>query len=303
MVLFVVSIVVFMMVRAAPGDVVLAKLRTRIPDDQLDAIRDQLGLRDPIYVQYWEWLKGVLTLDFGNSLYREHESVIGKIGDALPVTMELIIIALFTSLLIALPIGIMAAVKQGTWFDIVARVFSVTGLALPLFWVGTMALIYSGKWLGYSFAVSSYVPVWEDPVENFKQIWFPGVLLGYNLSSITMRVVRSSVLEVMRQDFIRTARAKGLADRVVISRHVLKNAMIPVVTIIGNQFVFLLGGTLIVEYIFNLPGLGRVALDAIAQRDYTVIQGVVLFMGAIAILTNLIVDASYAWLDPRIKYA
>jgi peptide/nickel transport system permease protein len=301
-VLFVVSIVVFLMVRAAPGDVILSKIRTRVSEEQLEGLREQLGLSDPLYVQYWDWLSGVLTGDLGNSLYREQESVAGRIAEGLPVTLELIAIALITSLLIGVPIGILAAVRQNSFIDVVARTFSVIGLALPLFWVGTMAIVYGSKWFGYSPSFI-YVPIWEDPAANLKQFWLPGFLLGFTLSSITMRVVRSAVIEVMRQDFVRTARAKGLAERIVVGRHVLKNAMIPVITIIGNQVVFLLGGTVIVEFLFHLPGLGFAAYESISVRDYPTIQGIVLFLGAITIGINLLVDASYAWLDPRIRYA
>ncbi|MEX2236143.1 MAG: ABC transporter permease [Dehalococcoidia bacterium] len=302
LVLFLVSVIVFLMVRAAPGDVILSKIRQRVSPEELEVLRGRLGLEDPLYQQYWDWLSGILTLDFGNSLYREHESVLGRILDGLPVTVELIVIALATSVLIGVPVGIIAAVKQNSFVDLVARIFSVTGLALPLFWLGTLAIVYGTKWFGYT-ASFVYVPIWEDPVANLKQFWLPGVLLGYNLSSITMRVVRSSVLGVMRQDFIRTARAKGLAEHIVVGRHVLKNAMIPVMTILGNQIVFLLGGTLIVEFLFHLPGLGFAAFEAISVRDYTMIQGIVLFLGAMAIAVNLLVDTTYAWLDPRIKYA
>jgi peptide/nickel transport system permease protein len=301
-VLFLVSVIVFLMVRAAPGDVILSKIRQRVSPEELEVLRGRLGLEDPLYQQYLDWLGGVLTLDFGNSLYREHESVLGRIQDALPVTVELIVIALATSVVIGVPIGIISAIKQNSFVDVLARVFSVVGLALPLFWIGTLAIVYGTKWFGYTPSFV-YVPIWEDPVANLKQFWLPGLLLGYSLSAITMRVVRSSVLGVMRQDFIRTARAKGLAERIVVYRHVLKNAMIPVMTILGNQIVFLLGGTVIVEFLFHLPGLGFAAFEAISVRDYTMIQGIVLFLGAIAIAVNLLVDTTYAWLDPRIKYA
>ncbi len=299
-VLFAVSIVVFALVRAQPGDVLLNKLRTHIPEEKLQRLRAELGMDRPLPEQYLDWIGGVVRGDLGHSMYREQETVWSRIQEGLPVTMELVFLAMVTSTVIGIPIGVLSAIRRNSPLDYLTRLFSVTGLAMPVFWLGTMVLVYGGKWFRYRPPLV-YTPFWEDPLGNLGTFWIPGLIIGYTLSSVTMRVTRSAVLEVLRQDYVRTAWAKGLRERVVVSRHVLRNALIPIVTILGNQFSFILGSTVLVEIIFHLPGLGFTALEAITIRDYTQIQGTVLFLGAIIILANLMQDVAYARLDPRIR--
>ena len=301
-VVFVVTVVVFLLIHLQTGDALTVKLRQRLPEAQVQALRAEMGLDRSWLEQYGDWLGGVVQGDLGRSLFRQQDTVWSRIQGALPVTIELISIALVTSIVIGLPIGVLSAIRRNSALDYFTRLFSVTGLAVPTFWLGTMVLVYGGLWFQYAPPLT-YTPFWEDPKANLEGLWIPGLLLGYNLSSITMRITRSSVLEVLRQDYVRTAWAKGLRERVVVSRHVLRNALIPIVTIIGNQFVFVIGSTLVVEFLFHLPGIGFVALESISTRDYNLIQGTVLIIGAIIVAANFLVDLSYAWLDPRIRLA
>ena len=301
-VVFVVTIIVFLLIRLQTGDALTVKLRQRLPEEQVQALRAEMGLDRSWLEQYGDWLGGVVQGDLGDSLFRQQDTVWSRIQGALPVTIELISIALMTSIVIGLPIGVLSAIRRNSPLDYFTRLFSVTGLAVPTFWLGTMVLVYGGLWFQYAPPLT-YTPFWEDPKANLEGLWIPGLLLGYNLSSITMRITRSSVLEVLRQDYVRTAWAKGLRERVVVSRHVLRNALIPIVTIIGNQFVFVIGSTVVVEFLFHLPGIGFVALESISTRDYNLIQGTVLIIGAIIVAANFLVDLSYAWLDPRIRLA
>jgi peptide/nickel transport system permease protein len=301
-VVFVVTIVVFLLIRLQTGDALTVKLRQRLPEEQVQALRAEMGLDRSWLEQYVDWLGGVVQGDLGHSLFRQQDTVWSRIQGALPVTIELISIAIVTSIVIGLPIGVLSAIRRNSPLDYFTRLFSVTGLAVPTFWLGTMVLVYGGLWFQYAPPLT-YTPFWEDPKANLEGLWIPGLLLGYNLSSITMRITRSSVLEVLRQDYVRTAWAKGLHERAVVSRHVLGNALIPVVTIIGNQFVFVIGSTVVVEFLFHLPGIGFVALESISTRDYNLIQGTVLIIGAVIVAANFLVDLSYAWLDPRIRLA
>ena len=301
-VLFLVSIIAFLLIHMQEGDALTAKLRQRLPEEQVQALRAEMGLDRSWLEQYTDWMGGVVQGDLGRSFFRQQDSVGSLIADSLPVTLELVALAILTSVLIGLPFGVISAIRRNSVLDYVSRVFSVTGLAVPLFWLGTMVLVYGGIWFHYSPPLV-FVHFWEDPWRNLQMIWVPGLLLGYNLSSITMRITRSSVLEVMRQDYVRTAWSKGLQERVVISRHVVGNALIPIITILGNQFVYVIGSTVIVEYLFHLPGIGFLALEAISTRDYNLIQGTVLVIGAIIVLTNFLVDLSYGWLDPRVRLA
>lgn len=302
-VLFGVSLLVFALIHSLPGDTLIAKLGEtgRLKPEQLAAARHEMGLDRPLPVQYLTWLGGVVRGDLGESLIWDGQSVGGRILDALPVSFELAVIASAVALLIAIPLGVLSAVKQDTVVDQVIRLATITGLAVPSFWLGTLTILYLGIWFHY-LPPLQYTPIWEDPWANLQQFYIPGILLGYNLSAVLTRMTRSTVLEVLRHDYVRTARAKGLVQRTVLARHVLKNAIIPVVTIFGNQFAFLLGGTVIMEVLFALPGLGRQTLDAILQRDYPQVQGNALLFGTIVVLTNILVDLSYAYLDPRIRY-
>ncbi len=303
-VLALVSVAVFMMMHLLPGDALLTKLGQtgRIPQDQMSRLRHQMGLDQPLYQQYFSWVGQIFNGSMGHSLIFDKKTVSGMIADALPVTLELGIIAALVSVVIAVPLGALSAVYHDTPLDYALRIFSFLGLAVPSFWLGLMVIIYGTLYLGYA-PPRAYVPIWHDPVTNLKEFWIPSLILGYSLAASIMRMTRSTVLEVLREDFARTARAKGLAERIVIVRHVMRNALIPVVTVFGNQTAFLLSGALILEVVFALPGLGQLTYTAILQRDYTEIQGAALVAGSVVVLVNLLTDLSYGVLDPRIRYA
>lgn len=301
-VLFIMSLVVFRLVHWLPGDALLVKLGEagRIPPDKLAEARAEMGIDRPLAVQYLNWLGGVVRGDLGDSLIWD-DTVWGRIRKGLPITLELAMLASTVAVLIAVPVGVLSAVRQDSAVDYITRVIAITGLAIPGFWLATLALLYSQLWFGWSPKLA-YTPLFDDPWTNLQTFALPSLILGFGLGATLTRMTRSTVLEVLRNDYIRTARAKGLHDRMVIGRHVLKNAMIPVTTIFGLQFTSLLGGSVIMESLFSLPGVGGVTLQAVQQRDYTQIQGNALFLGAIALLINIVVDVTYAWLDPRIRY-
>ena len=301
--IFVVSILVFSLVRLVPGDVVMARLSESgyVTDEQLAEMRAELGIdRNPV-VQYLDWASGIVRGDFGRSLWDDNE-VLPTIVDKMAVSMEIAIFAIFIAVIIAIPIGVISAVKQDTWIDYVARLFAVTGLSLPDFWIATMLLLFLSVQVHWLPEFGWFVP-WEHPWQNFLAIIFPALIVGYRFSAVSARMTRSAMLEVMREDYVRTARAKGLRDRTVVIKHALRNGLIPVVTIMGSQISFLLGGLVILEQIFSLPGMGRYTYDAVIRRDYTVVQGTVMVMASVYVLANLAIDLSYALIDPRIRYS
>lgn len=296
------SLIVFATVRMIPGDVIDMMLsQNDVAADKLN--RDQLvralGLDRPMLEQYLVWIAGILTGDFGRSLW-ESTPVLQLVLQRIPVTFELGIMALAVGLLIALPIGVYSAVRQDTVGDAVARSFSILLLAVPSFWMGTMVMVFPSIWWGWSPEVN-YVKFGDDPVQNIKQMIVPAVVLGATLSAVTMRMMRTMMLEVLRQDYIRTAWAKGLNQRLVITRHALRNALIPVVTLVGLQAPLLIGGAIIIEQIFVIPGMGLLLLEAVNRRDYPIITGVFLTVGLVVMLINLVVDLSYGFLDPRVR--
>lgn len=299
-VLILVSAVTFLLIHLQDGDVLSAALRQRLPQAQVEKLRAEVGLDRPWWEQYGDWLGNAVRGDLGNSLYRRQESVWGRIRNAMPVTAELLVIALLSAMVIGVPLGVLSAIRRNTLIDHFVRMFAITGLAFPVFWVGTVVLVYGATWFGYSPPLV-YVHFWEDPRENLSAVLVPGLVLGYNLAAYTMRITRSAVLEVLAQDYVRTAWAKGLGERTVVTRHVLRNSLIPIATIFGNLLVFTLGGTLVVEAPFHLPGLGLLTLDAIRTRDYTLMQGCVVFIAGGAILGNLLIDLAYTRLDPRVR--
>jgi peptide/nickel transport system permease protein len=251
-------------------------------------------------VQYADWLLGLITLDAGKSLWSS-EPVFRELGRRMPLTVELALMATVFSILIAIPTGVLSAVRQGTWVDYTNRVFSIAGLSLPNFWVGTLIVLF----LVYVFNWApplGYVSPFEDPWKNFQQLIWPALALGYSQAAIISRMMRSSLLEVLREDYVRTARSKGLADWTVIIRHAIRNALLPVITLSAIQFGYVLGGTTVMETVFNLPGVGRFLVDAIGHRDYPVVQTLVLMFALIFIVINLVVDILYTKLDPRIRY-
>jgi peptide/nickel transport system permease protein len=301
--LFFASVIVFVTVRMIPGDVIdLMLSQNDISAGKLsrDQLVSALGLDRPMWEQYLRWIGGVLQGDFGNSLWQN--APVGEfLAARLPVTFELGLLAMIVALMVALPIGVYSAIRQDTAGDYLARSLSFLMLAVPAFWTGTMVMVLPSIWWGWSPEVK-YVAFTEDPLQNLKQMIIPAVILGTALSAITMRLTRTQMLEVLRQDYIRTAWAKGLNSRTVIMRHALRNALIPVVTLVGLQAPLLIGGAVIVEQIFVIPGMGLLLLDAVNQRDYPIITGVFLIVGVAVMFINLFVDLSYGLLDPRVRY-
>jgi peptide/nickel transport system permease protein len=296
------SLIVFATVRMIPGDVIDMMLsQNDLAADKLsrEQLVHALGLDKPMAEQYLIWIAGILQGDFGRSLWQS-TPVLELVLQRLPVTFELGIIALAVGLVIALPIGVYSAVRQDTVGDAVARSFSILLLAVPSFWMGTMVMVFPSIWWGWSPEVN-YVKFGDDPIQNLKQMIVPAMVLGASLSAVTMRMTRTMMLEVLRQDYIRTARAKGLNQRLVIMRHALRNALIPVITLVGLQAPLLIGGAIVIEQIFVIPGMGLLLLEAVNQRDYPIITGVFLTVGLAVMLINLMVDLSYGLLDPRVR--
>ena len=303
--LFILSILVFLSVRFIPGDVMDAMvLRLGYFDVSVvdrEALAKKLGLDKPVWVQYGRWSRDIFVHGtLGNSLMHERP-VEERILNRLPVTLELGLLAIVIGLLIALPVGIYSAIRQDTAADYAGRSIAIIGLAMPNFWLGIMVMIYPAIWWSWSPPME-LIPFSEDPLGNLGVFLIPSLILGTAMSASTMRMTRTMMLEVLRQDYIRTAWAKGMGERVVVIRHAIKNTLIPVVTLIGLQLPILVGGAVIMENIFNLPGLGRLMLDALQDRDYPVVQGTNLFFGAVVLAINLLIDLVYAVLDPRVRY-
>ena len=299
------SIIVFCVVRLVPGDVIdLMLSENDFSSTDLETrsqIEQALGIDKPVYVQYWHWLYNIVRHgDLGNSLWQD-TPVVDDIFARLPVTIELGILSLLVALFIAIPIGIYSAIRQETVIDYIGRSFSILALAVPSFWLGTMVVILPAMWWGWT-PPNDIVPFFEQPWVNLKTFITPALVLGASLSAVTMRMTRSMILEVLRQDYVRTAWAKGLTERTVVLRHAVKNAMIPVVTLVGLLMPILFGGTVIIEQIFQLPGIGQLLFSAVSQRDYPIITGVFLIVGVMVILVNLAVDLCYGYLDPKVRY-
>jgi peptide/nickel transport system permease protein len=304
--LLVATVLVFTLFWIVPGDPALTILvggegdSGSVSPEQLQQLRQALGLDRPIYVQYASWLWSVLRGDLGTSLWYK-TPVWDQLKDRFLVTMELAVMAILLAFCVAVPLGVTSAVKQDTGFDYISRVFSGIGIALPTFWLGILivyALASFFQWL----PPLGYATVWDDPLTNLEQLVFPALTLAFHDLAFTARVTRSSLLEVMREDYLRTARAKGLTEILVIGRHALKNALLPVVTVSGYQFARLLGGVIIVESIFVVPGMGTLLIDSIVHRDFIVLQAIVLLIAAVVLILNLVIDLVYGVLDPRIRY-
>jgi peptide/nickel transport system permease protein len=298
--LLLVTLLVFSIIRLLPGNIVVLMMSEQGYASDRAQLERMLGLDRPFYQQYLAYIGQVLHGDLGVSFWTR-EPVLNEIVQRLPVSIELAVLAMIFGLLIALPTGIIAAVRQDSWLDYLFRSLAVGGLAVPGFWLATIIIVAASIWWKW-VPPMRFTPLLRDPLANLSQFLIPAMILGLALSASLMRMTRSMMLEVLREDFIRTARAKGVRESVVIMRHVLKNAMIPVVTIMGLQFSALIGGTVIMESIFVLPGMGRFLLDAITWRDYPVIQGINLFLAAGVVVLNLLIDLLYAFLDPRIRY-
>lgn len=298
-----VSIVVFAVMQLVPGDVVLLRLSEAPGATQadVDALREELGLDRPKPLQYALWLRGVVQGDLGNSLWT-NKPILGEIAKKVPVSLELAVLSAGFSIVLGVGAGVVSAVFSGRFIDYLTRVFMTLGMAVPNFALATITLVALGMFFAWSPGVW-YHPLTEDPMANLQQMFLPALILGFSLSASIARMTRSAMLEVLRQDYVRTARSKGLSERKVILRHALQNAMPPVVTIIGLQFGFLMSGAVVIESIFGLPGMGRFMLDAISRRDYTTVQSAVLLVSVVYVLINVLVDISYGWLDPRIRYS
>jgi peptide/nickel transport system permease protein len=301
---------VFILMRLIPGDVCVIRLGsggTHVDPASVEACRQQLGLNEPMIVQFLRFLWSYCTFDFGISMWSGNP-VSHEIAIRLPVSLEVAVMATVIAILIAIPLGTISALKENTWLDHVVRVMAIAGIATPSFWLGIMSLILV---LNVSSLVTGtpwlppidYVPFWQDPLRNLSMVMLPAITVGYRYSAVTMRITRSAMLEIMREDYIRTARAKGLLEQIIVNRHALKNALLPVVTLIGIEFAFLIGGLVITEQVFNLNGVGRLLVQAVQNQDNVLAQALVMLVVAVFIVTNLVVDVLYAWLDPRIRYS
>jgi peptide/nickel transport system permease protein len=300
------TLMAFLLLRIIPGDPALVKLAGETGDSSFTAadlhdLQVKLGTDRPLYVQYGKWVWGMLRLDFGQSMFFE-EPVIEDLIAKFPITLELTVLAMLIATIIAVPLGLVSALKQDSPADYAARVISIAGVALPNFWVGILIVYFLVLFFAWMPPLG-YANLWDDPWTNLQQFIFPALALGFFEMAFTARVTRSSMLEVYREDYTRTARGKGLSERVVILRHALKNALLPVVTISGFQFGRLLAGTVVIENIFMVPGMGRLLLDSVFHRDYTEVQGIVMVITVSVLVLNLLMDVAYGWLNPRIRYS
>lgn len=297
-----VAVAVFFLIRVMPGDPVVVKLRAdgaAVTEETIQAERKRLGLDKPLIVQFKDYMFGLARLDLGKSLWTG-QSVGEEIALRFPVSLEVSILATLIALIIAVPLGILSAVYRDSWIDNVIRVLAVSGLAVPGFWLGMLiilGLLYFFNWL----PKIGYVSIFEDPMTNLAALFWPALSVGYRYAAVVARMMRSALLEVFREDYIRTARAKGVYERLVTRRHALRNALLPVVTVVGLEFAFLIGGLVVTEQVFNLNGIGKLFVDATARGDFTLIQGLVILIATVFVIVNLLVDLLYAALDPRIR--
>ena len=289
--------------RIVPGDIVelrFAGESAYASKENLDKERARLGLDKPIWQQFVGWMGGIVRLDFGTSMWTG-APISEEIKLRFALSLQLAIMATIVAVLLAIPLGVIAALRQDTWIDYAVRIISIAGLATPSFWLGIvfiLGLLIIFKWL----PPMVYTPFWVNPVQNLAQLIWPALAVGYRYSAVATRMTRSAMLEVLREDYIRTARAKGLWEKLILSRHALKNAMLPVLTVIALEFAFLIGGLVVTEQVFNLNGLGKLFVDAVTHYDYTLVQGLVLVVATAFVLSNFFVDIVYGWLDPRIRY-
>ena len=299
------TLIVFVLFFLVPGDAAMVILTGEegagaVTQEDIDRMRHELGLDRPIHIQYASWIWGILRGDLGTSIWYQ-TPVIDELKDKFAVTLELAIFGIAMAFVMAIPLGIISAVKQDTWPDYVSRFLSLVGIALPTFWLSILMvyfLAYTFNWL----PPLGYATLWEDPFLNLEQLFFPALAIAFHDLAFTARVTRSSMLEVLREDYMRTARAKGLKEMTVVGRHALKNAILPVITVSGYQFARALGGVIIVETIFVVPGLGRFVIESILHRDFVVLQAVILLTAAVVLFLNLVIDMLYGVLDPRIRY-
>lgn len=299
-----VTVIVFVVMRLIPGDPALAILSAddaAYTEQELQELRVELGTDRPIVVQYFDWMSGLLRGDFGTSFWW-NGPVMDRLGERIPVTIELAILGIALAVVCAVPLGVVSAIKPDSPIDYVSRIFTLVGISIPTFFSGillTLILIRAFGWL----PPLGYEDIWEDPWANLKQMMLPALALGFYDMAFIARVTRSSMMEILREDYMRTARSKGLRERIVLSRHGLKNAVLPILTISGWQFGRLFGGTVIIERIFLIPGVGQLLIDAVFQRDFPTIQAIIVIVAVSIVVINLLVDLLYGWLDPRIRYA
>ena len=302
--LFGVAIITFVLLRVVPGDVVLLKLAGdggRVEESVLQQERARLGLDKPIALQFVDWTLGAMRFDFGLSMWTGRP-IVQEVAIRLELSLELTILASIIATLLAVPLGAIAALKQDTWVDYAIRLFSIGGLAMPGFWVGIITILCLLVFFHY-LPPLTFTPLLKDTLANLSQLIWPALTVGYRYSAVATRMTRSTLLEVMRDDYVRTARAKGLAELMVVLRHAMRNALLPVVTVIGLEFAFLLGGLLVTEQVFNLNGIGKLLVDAVVRRDYTMTQALIMLIAGAFVVTNFVIDLLYVFLDPRISYS
>ncbi len=301
-----VALIIFVLLRILPGDVAVQILagpngEAEYTQEDLDSLRERLGLNDPIHIQFVNWIWDFARGDLGHS-FATNRPVWGELKRQFPITLQLAVLTAIVVTLIAIPIGIIAAVRQDGWLDFILRTFAIVGLAMPSFFVGLLVILGLSVYIGWLPPVG-FTSLWDDPITSIQQLILPAAALGFSSNGLLLRITRTQLLEVLREDYVRTARAKGLAERVVIMKHAVRNALLPVVTVGGTQIGFLFSGTIVIETLFNLPGLGRGLINALNTRDLPVIQIYIMYFALVALVANLIVDLTYAWLDPRIRYA
>lgn len=303
------AILVFFLLRAIPGDVCEVRLAGSglyVDEAEIELCREKLGLTKPLFVQFVDFVTGYFRWDLGDSMWTG-KPVTEEIAVRFPLSLQVAIMATVVAVVFAIPLGAISAIKQDTWIDYVVRSFSIAGIAMPSFWLGILIIL--GLLIGTQHFFGTpwmppitYVPLYEDPLRNLSQLIWPAVATGYRYSAVATRMTRSALLEVLREDYIRTARAKGMIEKIIINRHALKNAMLPVLTIIGIEFAFLMGGLVVTEQVFNLNGIGKLFVESVQAQDFAMTQQLVMLVVLIAVLTNFVVDLFYAWLDTRIRY-
>lgn len=298
-----VAVLVFLMLRMMPGDIVELKLLAEggnVDVATLAAERARLGLDKSMWSQFVDWMVGLFTFDFGISMWTGRP-VVEEISSRLELSMQVALMATFLAIIIAIPLGTLSALFKDTWIDQVIRVFAIAGLAVPSFWLGMiiiLVLLLNFNWI----PPLTYTPIYEDPWRNLSQLIWPAMAVGYRYSAVSTRMMRSTILEVLQEDYIRTARAKGVLERLVIARHAMRNAMLPVITVIGLEFAFLIGGLVVTEQVFNLNGLGKLFVETVTRGDFTMVQALVMLIAGFFIIINFIVDLLYAVFDPRVRY-
>jgi peptide/nickel transport system permease protein len=301
--LFGVAVLVFVLLRMMPGDIVELRILSeggRISPEVLALERARLGLDKPMWAQFFDWITGMFVGDFGISMWTGRP-VITEIASRLELSLQVAIMATILAVLIAIPLGTLSALFKDTWIDHAIRVFAIAGLAVPSFWLGMiiiLGLLHTFNWI----PPLTFTPIYEDPWKNLSQLIWPALAVGYRYSAVTTRMTRSTLLEVLQEDYIRTARAKGVFERLVVRRHAMRNAMLPVVTVIGLEFAFLIGGLVVTEQVFNLNGIGKLFVETVARADYTMVQALVMLVAGFFIFVNFVVDLLYALIDPRIRY-